>query len=63
MGIEVNPEYVDVAVNRSMPGRVFSTFANPNNFAELLVLTMPFTAALVFSVKSFREKIAGAWDI
>ncbi|MBO7289472.1 MAG: O-antigen ligase family protein [Clostridia bacterium] len=56
IGVEVNPEYVDIAANSSMPGRVFSTFANPNNFAELLVLGMPITAALVFVLPKIREK-------
>lgn len=55
-GVEINYEYVDVLANASMPGRVFSTFANPNNFAELLVLTMPATAALVIVSKTSRDK-------
>ncbi len=57
MGVEVNPEYVDIAANSSMPGRVFSTFGNPNNFAELLVLIMPSTAALVLVVRPLRQKL------
>lgn len=57
IGVEVNPEYVDIAANSSMPGRVFSTFANPNNFAELLVLGMPITAALVFILPKTKEKL------
>ncbi len=56
MGVEVNPEYVDVETSGNMPGRVFSTFANPNNFAELLVLFMPLTAALVMILEGKREK-------
>jgi len=39
-----------------MPGRIFSTFANPNNFAELLVLFMPLTMALVLVLKSSKQK-------
>lgn len=57
MGVEVNPEYVDIVANSSMPGRVFSTFGNPNNFAELLVLTMPATAVLVFALRPLRQKL------
>jgi O-antigen ligase len=57
IGVEVNPEFVDVVANSSMPGRVFSTFANPNNFAELLVLAMPSTAALIFILPKIREKL------
>jgi len=56
-GVEVNTEYVDIAMNSSMPGRVYSTFANPNNFAELLVLTMPCTLSLVFISNKSRQKL------
>ncbi len=45
-GIEVDKEFVDVTVNAGMPGRVYSTMENPNNYAELLVLFMPFMIAL-----------------
>ena len=58
MGVEVNLEFVDLAANEGMPGRVYSTFSNPNNFAQLLVLFMPFMVPLFFSVKSKLEKIA-----
>ncbi len=51
MGVEVDPEFVDVANNQGMPGRVFSTMENPNNYAEILVLFMPFTFALFISEK------------
>ena len=57
MGVEVSAEFVDIANNSSMPGRVFSTFDNPNNFAELLVLFIPLTAALVMFLKSNKEKL------
>lgn len=60
-GVEVNPEYVDVVANASMPGRVFSTFANPNNFAELLVLIMPANAALIIDAPTKKEK--GVWAL
>lgn len=57
MGIEVSTEFVDVANNSGMPGRIFSTFDNPNNFAELLVLFIPITTALVLVLKNKREKV------
>lgn len=60
MGVEVDPEYVDMATNAGMPGRVFSTFANPNNFAELLLLFMPFFVPLFLSVKERRAKLGVA---
>ncbi len=56
-GVEVDLEFVDVTVNEGMPGRVYSTFANPNNFAELLILFLPFFAALFLSAKKVTSKI------
>lgn len=50
-GIEVDPEFVDLANNEGMPGRVFSTMENPNNYAELLVLFMPFMFAVFVNEK------------
>ncbi len=58
MGVEVDPEYVDTITNAGMPGRVFSTFANPNNFAELLLLFMPFFVPVFLSKHEKRGKIA-----
>lgn len=51
IGVEVDPEFVDVANNEGMPGRVFSTMENPNNYAEILVLFMPFMFALFVNEK------------
>ena len=48
MGVEADASLTDLALNEDMPGRVFSTMGNPNNFAEFLVLFMPF--ALVFAL-------------
>lgn len=56
-GVEVDLEFVDVTANEGMPGRVFSTFSNPNNFAELLVLFIPFFVPLFFTVKKKMEKL------
>lgn len=61
MGVEVDPEFVDIASNEGMPGRVFSTFANPNSFAELLILGIPFTLCLVYIAESKREKLLWAF--
>lgn len=60
-GIEVDPEFVDLANNEGMPGRVFSTMENPNNYAELLVLFMPFMFALF--VNETKVKLKVFWGI
>lgn len=45
VGVEIDQSLTDVSSNISMPGRVFSTFENPNNYAEFLVLTIPLCLA------------------
>lgn len=57
MGIEVDPEFVDLENNAGMPGRVFSTMENPNNYAEILVLFMPFMFALFINEKNIVMKV------
>jgi O-antigen ligase len=52
LGIEADASLTDLELNKDMPGRVFSTLGNPNNFAEFLVLFIPF--ALAFALN--REK-------
>ena len=45
-GVEIDPAQVDLKLNAGMPGRVYSTLDNPNNYAEFIVLTFP--VSLVF---------------
>ncbi len=42
IGIEVDALLTDTDLNGNMPGRAFSTWANPNNFAEFLIIFFPF---------------------
>lgn len=58
MGIEVDPSLTDVHLNENMPGRAFSTFGNPNNYAELLVIFLPFCFAFALSRKGNLRKTA-----
>jgi len=51
VGVEINASLTDLATNTSMPGRVFSTFDNPNNYAEFLILTVPLCFAYCLMVK------------
>ena len=41
-GIAVDPSLTDTALNVNMPGRAFATLANPNNYAQFLIIFMPF---------------------
>jgi O-antigen ligase len=55
-GIDIVWAQVDIVLNTSMPGRIFAFFDNPNTFAGILVLTLPFFAALFFSASSSLGK-------
>lgn len=45
IGIEVDELLTDVELNGNMPGRAFSTLANPNNFAQFIIIFFPFCFA------------------
>lgn len=57
LGIEVDPLLTDTTLNASMPGRAFSTFANPNNYAQILVMLFPFCIAYALTRKKPLQKI------
>ena len=46
IGVEASASLTDLNMNAGMPGRVYSTLENPNNYAEFIVLTFP--VSLVF---------------
>lgn len=58
-GVPVDPLLVDIRFGTV--GRVFSSMGNPNNYAEYLILTLPFYAAAFFNVRNIYWKfiIAG----
>lgn len=51
-GVKVVSSQVDLSLNINMPGRIYSFFENPNNFAEILVLTLPLFAAMFFMAET-----------
>lgn len=57
VGIPVNPAFIDLVTNSDAKGRVFSTVGNPNNYAELLLMTIPFYFAVVLNSKTVFKKI------
>ena len=59
-GVELSASLTDLTQNVGMPGRVFSTFDNPNNYAEFLILTLPFCAAYCSMLKKSRTAVV-AW--
>lgn len=56
VGVPVDLSLTDVKANEGMPGRVYSTFGNPNNFAETIVMILPFVYAMFICTKSKRTK-------
>lgn len=49
VGVPTDILLTDVNTNAGMPGRVYSTFDNPNNFAEVIVLIVPFVYAMIIA--------------
>ncbi len=56
-GVAVNASWVDTKVNQGDMSRVFSFFLNPNNFAEIIVMLMPFYMAAFFNTKNLLKKL------
>lgn len=57
IGVEVVKSQQDVLLNADMPGRVYSLFDNPNNFAEILVMMVPLVLGLLINAPTFGGKI------
>ena len=59
-GVEVKQSYVDLTVNKGMPGRVESIFDNPNTFAEVLILLLPLLVALALDSRHGISRLLAA---
>ncbi len=55
-GIKADASLTDLKLNAHMPGRVFGTLGNPNNFAEVLTLFIPLCAAYILNLKNETAK-------
>lgn len=57
VGVEISAAQVDYSLelNAGVPGRIYSFFDNPNNFAEILVTLMPFYWAFLLMVKGWQK--------
>lgn len=56
-GVPVNQSQVDVDLNEGMPGRVYSFMGNSNIFAQIIVMFVPFFAAVVLSARGWQKKM------
>ena len=52
IGVDVSASFTDLSLNKGVPGRVYSTLDNPNNYAEFLVLFTPLSVAWAMQRKS-----------
>lgn len=51
-GVAVVVSQQDIYLNAGMPGRVYSFFDNPNNFAEIIVMILPLGLALLLNART-----------
>lgn len=56
IGVDIVASQQDMNLNQGMPGRVYSFFDNPNNFAEQLVMLLPLDLALFLNSR-WRGKL------
>lgn len=56
-GVAVNVSWIDTKLNQGVLSRVYAFFYNPNNFAEIIVMFIPFYMAAFFNVKSLYKKL------
>lgn len=56
--VPFDPALTDLDANQGMPGRIFSTMGNANNYAELLIMYLPFIIMLFFSTRRFYARLA-----
>ncbi len=56
VGVEIVASQQDLELNYGMPGRIYSFFDNPNNFAELIVMLLPLDVALLLGCKGWRGR-------
>lgn len=58
MGVKPDASLTDLTLNADMPGRVFGTMGNPNNFAEFLIMFLPFGGAFALNIENKNQKTA-----
>jgi len=56
-GIEIRADFVDLATNQSLPGRLYATMGNPNNYAKFIVMLLPFCFAYAVTADGEVKKI------
>ena len=54
--VAFDPSLTSIEQSEGLPGRIYATMANPNNYSQVLIMTLPFFAAVIFNSKSFFKK-------
>ncbi len=55
--VPVNPAWIDTKINQGNLTRVFSFFNNPNDFAEVILIFVPFYCAAFFNTKNVFARL------
>ena len=55
--VPVNPTWIDTKINQGNLTRVFSFFNNPNDFAEVILIFVPFYCAAFFNTKNVFARL------
>ena len=55
--VAFDPSLTDPELNQGMPGRVYATMANPNNYGEILIMALPFFISVILNSKTFLKKV------
>ncbi|MEA4895495.1 MAG: O-antigen ligase family protein [Oscillospiraceae bacterium] len=50
-GVAVSASLTDLDLNKGVPGRVYGTLGNPNNYAEFLVMMTPLAAVFAANIR------------
>ncbi len=60
LGIPASSSFTDLALNATMPGRVYSFFDNPNTFANVIVFFAPLMLTLtIYAPKKWTKVVFG----
>ncbi len=56
-GVPVSASLTDLSTNAGMPGRVYSVYENPNNYAEIIVLLFPAVTVWAVTLKDRHMRV------
>ena len=59
-GVATDALLTDLATNAGMPGRVYSVYENPNNYAEIIVLLLPVSAVWAITLEDRHIRYVAA---